>query len=110
MIFLLPSLNSSPLLLVVVPFAFFSLLFSYWIYDDGRKIEILIQHLGVKEKVTEEMNENLVTKEEKSKSKVLAERCGNCTSYLTAKCPRQYANDSEVWRTQYPCDLYQQKN
>ena len=32
--------------------------------------------------------------------------CGNCIYYLRPKCPRRYSRDTELWRTQSPCEIF----
>jgi len=33
--------------------------------------------------------------------------CGNCIYYMKRKCPRQYDHDSEIWRKQDACQIFQ---
>ena len=35
------------------------------------------------------------------------QECGNCVHYLKPKCPRSYGHDTELWRRQDPCDIFQ---
>lgn len=38
------------------------------------------------------------------------EECGNCVYYLKPECPRRYSSDSETWRTQKVCEIFQPKS
>jgi len=38
------------------------------------------------------------------------EECGDCVYYLKPKCPRRYSRDSETWRTQKVCEIFQPKS
>jgi hypothetical protein len=33
--------------------------------------------------------------------------CGGCVHYLKRKCPRHYDGDTELWRRQDPCEIFQ---
>jgi len=33
--------------------------------------------------------------------------CGNCIHYLKPKCPRRYGGDTELWRRQDPCEIFE---
>jgi hypothetical protein len=70
-------------------------LLSYWVYYDGKRIDVLTENLG--------MNEERRPYEDSVKV------CGNCRYYLTEECPRQYAHDKKIWRNQKPCELYGKK-
>jgi len=35
--------------------------------------------------------------------------CGNCSFFLTLDCPRNYPKDSDIWRSQKPCDQFKLK-
>lgn len=103
---LLSGLNE--LSIALIASSFLTLLIAYWLYIDGRKLDILIQHLGVKDKVTTELVAQLDPKE--SAPKRLRRQCGNCMYYLTKDCPAEYSSDEEVWRQQRVCGLYMQKD
>ena len=34
-------------------------------------------------------------------------KCGNCVHYMRPKCPRGYDHDTELWRKQEPCEVFQ---
>ena len=34
------------------------------------------------------------------------DECGNCTYYLKPECPRGYDHDTELWRSQKPCENF----
>lgn len=34
-------------------------------------------------------------------------KCGNCAHYMTPKCPRSYDHDTQLWRRQEPCEVFQ---
>jgi hypothetical protein len=36
----------------------------------------------------------------------LKKQCGNCIYYLKPECPRQYSNDTELFRKQEPCENF----
>jgi len=36
--------------------------------------------------------------------------CGNCIYYLKPECPRGYSRDTELWRRQDPCEIFQLAN
>jgi hypothetical protein len=81
-----------------------TVLMSYWVYEDGRKIEAFIEHWG-------EKNELPPILEEERKEAIggLPHVCGSCKYFLKEKCPAGYVSNSEIWREQNPCDLYEPK-
>ena len=79
-------------LFLAILVSFGTVCLSYWVYYDGKRIDVLTEKLGVNEKrIPYENSEEI---------------CGNCKYYLTKKCPREYSTDKEIWRNQEPCEQF----